>query len=114
MQWLNNFLTFLGTTNDSMERKHVLIGQQFRKDKMGIQNDPVFVIARRNFDGELPRTLDEVCLVLNPAAEDFAEFHDLEDQDNNGGDDKEVGTFWWGPEDDVDEHGDWLGNSQYS
>ena len=38
-----------------MERKRVLIGEQFRKDQMCIQNDPVFVIATRDFDGELQR-----------------------------------------------------------
>mmetsp|Transcript_32050 Transcript_32050/g.49016 ORF Transcript_32050/g.49016 Transcript_32050/m.49016 type:complete len:271 (-) Transcript_32050:325-1137(-) len=101
IQRLNDFLTALGP-NDSKQRRHVLLGQQFLKDKMCVQNDPVFVIATKTFDGPLQRTLAEVRLLLDPAVEEFTEFHDLEDEDHDGDDDEE-GRPSWGPEDDVDE-----------
>ena len=77
IQKLNDFLTALGENNDSINnRKHVLLGQQFLKDKMCIQNDPVFLITDKTFDGPLQQTLAEVRL-LDPAVQKFAEFHDF-------------------------------------
>ena len=102
IQRLNDFLTALGP-NDSNQRRHVLLGQQFLKDKMPVQNDPIFVIATKNFDGQLQRTLAEVRLLLDHAVEEFTEFHDLEDEDHDGDDDEE-GRTSWGPDDDVDEY----------
>eukprot|EP00977_Amphora_coffeiformis_P009433 scaffold2180_cov168-Amphora_coffeaeformis.AAC.7 len=73
---------------------------------MCVQNDPVFLIATKTFDGPLQRTLAEVRLLLDPAAEEFTEFHDLEDEDHDGDNDDEERRTSRGPEDDVDEHDD--------
>lgn len=40
-------------------------------------------------------------LLLDPAVEEFTEFHHLGDEDHDG-DDNEEGRTSWGPEDDVD------------
>jgi hypothetical protein len=80
-----------------------LLGQQFLKDKMCVQSDPVLMIAAKNFEGPLQRTLAQVRLLLDPVVEEFTEFHHLEDDDHDGDDDEERQTSW-GPEDFVDEN----------
>merc|ERR1712008_357092 len=85
MNRLKGFLDVLGN-RPSMSRTHVLLGQQFLKDKMCIQCDPVFIVVRNDFDGQLQDTLLQVQRIISPAVEQFQGFHDLEDEDHEGDD----------------------------
>ncbi|KAL3908831.1 MAG: hypothetical protein SGILL_008330 [Bacillariaceae sp.] len=97
---LQSFLNSLGE-NEGVNRRHVLLGQLFLKDKLCIQSDPVFLIAEKNFDGEIQATLAQVQRMVAPMLESFEEFHDVEDDDHNGDDDEEKRRSWG--DDDIDE-----------
>ncbi|CAB9519996.1 expressed unknown protein [Seminavis robusta] len=75
IQRLNDFLAARGPNDDTNQRRRAAVPKG--------QN----------------RILAEVRLLLDPAVEEFTEFHDLEDEDH----DDEEGRTSWGPEDDVDE-----------
>ena len=59
---------------------------------MCVQNDPVFLITDKTFDGPLQQTLTEVRLLLDPVVQEFAELHDWDDEDHDGDDAEEGRT----------------------